>query len=130
VISGGISTDGGLSYVEAVIAPQTLTLEVSIIPEAEHVGKPGRVLLVARDRISDIHFSVGSNGEIVTLDLATGTPQVYQTISALQASNTLMIFDGVVAETDRASIDIHIGYQVEGSDEIYYNEQAIELTVN
>jgi len=130
IISGGVSTDGGLTYVEAVTAPQALTLEVSIAPEAEHIGKLGQVLLVVRDTNSDMHYSIGVNSEIMPLDLASGTPQVFMFLEALQASNTMMIFDGVFTGTGRASVDIHIGYQVEGSDEIYYNEQPIKLTVN
>jgi hypothetical protein len=128
-ISGGVTPDEGVTYVDSIVAPQAITLEVAIAPEVEHLGQAGRVMVVLRHVETDAHFSIGEQGETIPLNLATDMPQTFKYIESLQQTQALVVFKGVLTEGDRGSFHVFAGYQVEGASEIYYNEQPIELNV-
>lgn len=128
VISGGTSADGGLTTTNVVNAMSQVSINISITPESEHIGKTGNLVVVV---------NVGS-AMLVLNHLGQWSPlsenniPFFRSVAKLEQLNHLELFSGAFAESYIGEYNIFTGYLVDGSTaigDIIYNVEPIILKV-
>jgi len=128
-IQGGAYVNNTI-YTENLIAPQVVTIEAAVVPETAHIGQPAQILLVVNNTTAGVFVSIDKSGEISRLDENSNNPVTFRELTSLQSYNPIIIHNGVLDERYRGLNEIFVGYRLYNGGEIYFNAEAINLTVN
>jgi len=128
-ISGGVSSNNGGTFSKDATVNEGDTIDVDFVitPEADHVGMEAGIVVAVVDKTTGIITVLdGNDGLFYLLDEAN--PRLFQTIT-LEATNTIGVASDVAITAAEVGldVDIHVGYIVDGV--IYYNNEAVMLTV-
>lgn len=135
VISGGASNDGGSSTTEVVIVRSPTQINVSIAPEAAHIGKSAEIVIVVN--IGSAMLALDRLGNLSPLD-ELKIP-IFTSIARLGQHYQRHFFSGSFADSDIGEYQIFIGYRlrtgtgvithVTSIGDIIYNVEPIRLKV-
>ena len=130
IVSGGVTRDGGSTYVTDVSVGDTIQIHVSLLPEAVDIGANSEIFVVV---------SVGAGYLLVTLDgLVSWDGEIGNLATfaevILAAENEINILDPFGGEFTLTTAEIgsyrfFVGFTEEGG-VITHNSQAIELNVS
>lgn len=131
VVSGGVSTDGGATYSEAASVGDAIDITMTVEVEAGHDGELGNFVAVIE--FAGSFFAIESDGT-VTLYTTGALPMWNEESAALASSTTLDItaaLGGAIPLTADliGTINTYAGYMVDGDDTIYFNNEAVAVTV-
>ncbi len=129
-VSGGVTRDGGITYVTDVNVGDTIQIHVSLLPEAVDIGANSEIFVVA---LAGADYLLVTPGGLVSWDGQIGNLETFAE-SVLAAENELNILDPFGGEftlttAEVGSFRFFVGYTTEGG-VITHNSQAIELYVN
>jgi len=132
-ISGGITTDNGLSYSGFVSEGDEIKIVLTIEPEADYIGENANIIVAIEDITSGQLFLLRSDFELVELDLAN--LEFFNSLN-LAASNRIDILEPIGGSITIGpafiglEYNFHIAYQLSSGGPIYYNNEPVVLQVN
>lgn len=128
IIAGGARQAANTPILSEIVAPAVVQVDVSIKPEAVHVGKAVSLFVVVE--FDEIQYVFTQSGE---LHVFTGDNlDSFQQIDALSENQEITLFSGRLEQADRGQYKVFVGYQLGVNDninELIYNTQAIEFVV-
>lgn len=120
---GGVSTNGGMDFVPAVGAAETVFIGGTLCPQPAHVGQTADVIVAVR-----------SAGQLSLLDsslqLQPFNPDqvpAFQEAVILNPSMPLNLYQGTIAAA-LGAVDLFVGYRIDG--EYFYDQTAAGFAVN
>ncbi len=119
----GVTADGGLSFGSTFDASQKIDVLADIRVAPEHVGKKGRIYMVAL--YNDVWFMKASNGQWQNWDFQLASlvsSSGPRTLKALESLTVAPQLSGLAGK-----FWVYVGYKV--ASDIHYNAQAVGFTV-
>ena len=123
---GGVTEDGGKSFAVKFSADRQLDVLADILVDEAHVGKIGRLFVVARYNGKwFVKNAVGEwrewNGQLDHTLVAYSGPRILNALESLTVARQLT---GLVGQ-----LSVYVGYQLEENLNFYYNSQAFNFSV-
>lgn len=121
---GSVSADGGNSIGDKFSRTQKLDVMAGIKPVPAHVGKNGRLFIVAF--LDGSRFMKNSNGQWLPWDLQLSSLVSFSGTRPLQALEVLNVTEQLTGLP--GNFEVYIGYSVEGG-ALYYNQKQLAFNV-
>lgn len=131
VVSGGISTDGGVTFSDTVSVGDAIDIVGTIVPDSADVGEDA-IVIVAVEAGGTITL-VGSDGSLVAFDGVTVTAFDELTLAASNEVNVTGTLGGPITVTSDlvGTFNFYFGYALaDGDGNIVFNSEPIEVTIS
>lgn len=130
LVTGGATADGGVSFPATFTANQAIDVVSSITPDPAHVGRPGRlyVLAVLHD---GRRFMQTAEGKFVRFDGDVGT-LLPRRVGTLASREQLTVVSGLrgAAQGITGTVTVYVGYSLDTNPlQIWYGSTPIRFTI-
>lgn len=122
VFDGGVSTNGGLDFVQEVGASEPVFIGGTLCPEADHLGETADVIVALR--IGNEISILDSSFQLQPLD--PNQVPAFQEGLILEETMPLQIFEGQLGDS-LGAIGLFVGYRIDV--EFYYDDSAADFFI-
>ena len=129
--SGGITSDGGVTYNNRFSPSDSLDISATVRIDSSHVGQPGFLMVAAL--VEGQVLLLNEEGTFVNVTADPGN-LLRSANKTLQATEEILIAQSLVPETvgvSAISVDFLVGYGLQSNPgEIYFHSEPLNLTVS